>query len=256
MTTASGARDIPFTRPYVWQALAQLPPYCSVCDVSYLLRDAAEQKIRKGTSFTCVQGQFSGPMPPVDAVEGEIVEWDDGRCFATQLERRSETWRVRTEFLDLERGSTRVTITVRHEPEQGSRLLQALQRGRVQRLVQQTVDSELAKLPDHVRAAAAHQRTPVESVQEQNGWVLHLRGEVDAQVVHRLQLQRRFEVRTVIAIDVSELTYIDAIALPPLVRWARNASQQGRRPVVRGASAAFDETAAVMGVRSSFLRES
>lgn len=44
--------------------------------------------------------------------------------------------------------------------------------------------------------------------QEKDGWVLHLRGQVDAPAVNWLQLQRCLEELTVVAIDVRHLSYL------------------------------------------------
>jgi hypothetical protein len=48
-----------------------------------------------------------------------------------------------------------VTVTLTHEPRGGSRLVHRVQRAGMQRLVQRTVDGELAKLPAHVAQLAA-----------------------------------------------------------------------------------------------------
>jgi hypothetical protein len=47
-----------------------------------------------------------------------------------------------------------VTITLTHEAKRGSRVVQRIQRGAMQRLVQRTVDAELDKLPAHVDQVA------------------------------------------------------------------------------------------------------
>ena len=266
MTTASGTREVPFTRQSVWQALTALTPYCPVCDVSYVFSegagDGASATMGKGTRFVCVQGRLDGGPPPQDAVSGEVVEWVTQRCIGTRLELRPESWQTRIELADAERGSTHVTVTVTHEPKGGNRLLHSLQRKAMQRMVQRTVDSELAKLPDHIsrmtedRSGAIPVEKGSSSVeQEQDGWVIHLRGEVDAPAVKRLELQRRLEELAVLAIDVRELTYIDSTAFPPLQRWAKRSSRAGDCAVIRGDNHYFDEMLAVMGLTSMFLRE-
>lgn len=58
--------------------------------------------------------------------------------------------------------------------------------------------------------------------QEKDGWVLYLRGQVDASAVNWLELQRRLEELTVVAIDVRGLPYLGSTALPFLLRWARH----------------------------------
>ena len=265
MTTASGAREVPFARQSVWRALTAVTPYCPVCDVSYVfsdgIGDGAAAVMTRGTRFVCVRGRLDG-APPQDAVSGEVVEWVAQRCIGTRLELSSERWQTRIELADADRGSTHVTVTVSHEPKTGHRLLHSLQRKTMQRMVQRTVDAELAKLPDHIRemsedgsgsSPVEHGSSSVE--QEPGGWVIHLRGEVDAPAVQRLELQRNLEERAVLAIDVRELTHIDSTAFPPLLRWAKRSSRAGSRAVIRGDNTYFDEMLAVMGLTSMFLRE-
>ena len=255
MTTASGSRDLPFARQHIWRALARLPEYCEVCDVSYVVLGPSEAGVGIGSRFVCVRGRHPHAEPPAGAVEGEIVEWAPDESFGTRLQSTSGTWHVRTELADVAAGTTRVTMTVRHDDDRGGLLRRGARRRRLGALVHSTLHSELAKLPDHLRAVEPRQSRPVEVVQQADGWVLHLRGEVDAQAARRLELERRLTVETIAAIDVSRLSYLDAIALPPLVRWARTASQEGRRALVRGESRVFDETVRVMGVAAAFIRD-
>lgn len=265
MTTASGTREVPFARPHVWRSLTALTPYCPVCDVSYVFSetpdDGTAAEIGKGTRFACVPGQLDGMPPPANAVSGEIVEWVAQRCIGTRLELPREIWHTRIELADSERSATQVTVTVTHEPKGGNRLLHALPRKATQRMVQRTVESELAKLPDHITRvteddsgsiAVAGGSISVE--QEEDGWVLHLRGHVDTSAVNRLELRRRLEELTVVAIEVRELTYLDSTALPFLLRWARRSAQAGRPAVIRGVNPAFDEMLGVMGLASTFPR--
>ena len=70
------------------------------------------------------------------------------------LELTPEIWTTRIELDDAEGGATRVTVTVGHEPRRKNRLTDRLLRNSVQRLVQDTVDGELAKVPDHVARVA------------------------------------------------------------------------------------------------------
>ncbi|MCA0143818.1 STAS domain-containing protein [Blastococcus sp. LR1] len=266
MTTASGTREIPLPRQSVWQALTVLAPYCPVCDVSYIFSDGTDEEgsatMGKGTRFVCVAGRLDGAPPPQGAVKGEVVEWVPQRRIETRLELTSERWHTRIELADAEEGSTGVTVTVTHEPGRGSRLLRAVRRRSMQRTVQRTVHSELAKLPDHMQQVA-EDRSPslpkerrLSSIEhEAAGRVLHLRGEVDAAVVQQLELQRQLEELAVVAIDVRELTYIDSTAFAPLLRWAQRASRAGRRAVVRGANQDFDDTLGVMGMTAVFVRE-
>ena len=147
-TTASGVRAVPQAPDEVWRALAVLEPYCSVCDVSYLLGEPTGTP-GVGTTFVCAPGRLDG-APAAGAPQGEIVEWDAPRVVATRLRLTPETWTTRIELDPTEDGGTRVTMTVTHEPTGGGRVVRRLQRGALRRLVQRTVDAELAKVPAHV----------------------------------------------------------------------------------------------------------
>ena len=264
MATATGSREIPYDRQLVWRSLTDVTSYCPVCDVSYVFDDdttAGARAIGPGSRFVCVPGRREGGKPPPNAVAGEVAEWAEERCLGTRLTLASETWQTHVELDDGQPGSTRVTVTVACEPKGGGRLRRSLRRRALQRLVQHTVDSELAKLPAHMGLAPVDEavEAPGEGIlmqQEADGWVLHLRGEVDAPAVRRLNLQQRLEGVTVVAVDVSGLTYLDAVALPPLLRWARAASRAGRPARVRGANPEFDRVIGVMGMSSVFLRQS
>ena len=150
MTTASGSREVPHPRQKVWRALAVLEPYCAVCDVSYVVTGSAG----KGATFVCVPGRLDGGAPPATAPKGEIVEWAPPRLVVTRLELTPETWTTRIELETAGAGATRVTVTVTHEPRGGSRVARWMTRNTMQRLVQRTVDGELAKLPAHIAQAA------------------------------------------------------------------------------------------------------
>ncbi|MCW2583390.1 MAG: Polyketide cyclase / dehydrase and lipid transport [Klenkia sp.] len=146
MTTATGTRTVPQSRAEVWRALAVLEPYCAVCDVSYVVTG----KPGKGTTFVCVPGRLEADRPPGDgAPRGEIVEWEPQTTVATRLELTPETWTTRIQLAD-DDGGTAVTITVTHQPKGGSKLVRFVQKGATTRLVQHTVDAELAKLPEHL----------------------------------------------------------------------------------------------------------
>ena len=152
MTTASGTREVAAPRDRVWRALAVLEPYCAVCDVSYVVDgDGAGP----GTRFVCVPGRLTdGQAPRSGAPRGEIVEWEPERVVTTRLELTPETWTTRIELADADAGSTRVTITLTHEPRR-VRLADRLTRSVMQRMVQDTVDGELDKLPAHVDQVAS-----------------------------------------------------------------------------------------------------
>jgi len=150
-TTATGVREVPQSRREVWRALAVLEPYCSVCDVSYVLGEGPSTP-GIGTTFVCAPGRLDG-SPAAGAPQGEIVEWDPPRVVATRLRLTPETWTTRIELAGTDHGGTRVTMTVTHEPTGGSRVVRRLQRGALRRLVQRTVDAELDKVPAHVERA-------------------------------------------------------------------------------------------------------
>ena len=266
MTTASGAREVPFARAAVWQALTVLLPYCSVCDVSYVFAEDPDSEagvgMGQGTKFVCVPGRLDG-VPPLDAIRGEVVEWVPQRCIGTRLERPPERWQTRIELADADGGSTAVTVTVAHEVDGGARLLHLVRRKSMQRLVQQTVESELAKLQEHITLQPEDHGGPrpvvprTSSVEEERAgrWVVILRGEVDGPALGRLQLRQRLEELPVQAIDVRELTYIDSSAFPPIRRWAKRSSKAGGRPVIRGENEYFDQMLTVMGLTAVFQRE-
>ncbi|SOD95703.1 polyketide cyclase [Blastococcus haudaquaticus] len=151
-TTAAGVRLVPQAPAEVWRALAVLEPYCSVCDVSYVLGEPTGAP-GVGTTFVCAPGRLDG-APTAGAPQGEIVEWDAPRVVATRLRLTPETWTTRIELTGTDGGGTRVAMTITHEPTGGGRVVRRLQRGALRRLVQRTVDAELAKVPAHVERVA------------------------------------------------------------------------------------------------------
>jgi uncharacterized protein YndB with AHSA1/START domain len=148
-TSAHGVREVPQPRADVWRALAVLEPYCTVCDVSYLVTDV-DGGPGVGTTFVCTPGRLDGTPPRAGAPRGEIVAWEPPTLVVTRLQLTPETWTTRIELADTDGGGTRVTMTITHEPTGGSRVVRRLQRGAVRRLVQRTVDAELDKVPAHV----------------------------------------------------------------------------------------------------------
>jgi hypothetical protein len=145
MPTVSGVRAVPQGRREVWQALAVLEPYCSVCDVSYVVTGTGV-----GTTFLCVPGRLDGRAPAPGAPRGEIVVWEPRRRVETRLHLAEETWTTRIELTDTDGGGTRVTMTLGLEAGEGNRLAQRVQRRTRQRLVQRTLDAELGKVPAHI----------------------------------------------------------------------------------------------------------
>ena len=152
ITSATGVREVPQPRAEVWRALAVLEPYCAVCDVSYVVDVAAEPGV--GTTFVCAPGRLDADVPRDGSPRGRIVDWQPPSLVGTRLELTPETWTTRIELADVPGGGTRVTITITHEPVGGSRVVRRLQRGALRRLVQRTVDAELAKVPAHVERVA------------------------------------------------------------------------------------------------------
>ncbi|MGY1724046.1 SRPBCC family protein [Blastococcus sp. SYSU DS0533] len=152
-TTATGTREVPQRRAEVWRALAVLEPYCAVCDVPYVLQGSGAPGV--GTTFVCAPGELAGAAPRAGAPRGEIVTWEPRSRVGTRLVLTPETWTTEIELADTADGGTRVTITIGHEPTGGSRVVRRLTRNAVRRLVQRTVDAELAKVPAHVAQAAA-----------------------------------------------------------------------------------------------------
>jgi hypothetical protein len=67
----------------------------------------------------------------------------------------TETWTTRIELADAEGGATRVTMSVALEADGGGRIVRRIQRSAAQRMVQQTVDAELDKVPEHLAQASA-----------------------------------------------------------------------------------------------------
>lgn len=144
--SATAEQVVPFPRSEVWRALAVLRPYCTVCDVSYVVTGSGAR-----TTFVAVPGRLEGDPPP-GSPAGTVTEWRPGRVVATRLDLTPETWTTRIELADADAGSTRVTMTLTHEPVAGGRLARWLQKRARQQLVRHTVDDELAKVPAHVAA--------------------------------------------------------------------------------------------------------
>lgn len=267
MTVASGTRVVPFPRQQVWEALSAMPPYCPVCDVSYVVSAGNGGQglglLGEGTRFLCVRGRVDGALPPVAGVGGRIVEWIAGQRVGTRLEPAGEIWTTRVDLADAEAGSTRVTVTVAREPNGGSRFAEALRRSAMQRMVEQTVRSELDKLPEHIRWATEGgsgpdtrpRPSPSSMSVEGGGSVLHLRGEVHGSSSDRRALELALEAEELVVIDVCDLTYLDAAALPILRRWAIDHTRAGRFPVLRGANEALDRLLADTGLASVFVRD-
>ncbi|WP_336031588.1 STAS domain-containing protein [Geodermatophilus sp. FMUSA9-8] len=217
-----------------------------MCDVSYVFTvfpgAAPAGVLGPGSRFRC------------SAVTGEVVDWAPRRRIGTRLELAQETWQTLFELADVGTETTDVTVTVTCEPVGGNRLQHALRSKSVARRVTRTVDSELAKLPDHIRQLSTERPQDSAVEDEPDGLVLHLRGHVGPSAVEVLRHDDQPEGRAVVAVDVSEVTHIDAVAFSPLLRWAQRVSRAGRPAVVRGDNPSFDEMLGVMGLASTFRR--
>ena len=263
MTTATGAREIPFPRQHVWRMLTALTPYCPVCDVSYVFDDVGGRgsaAMGEGTRFVCVPGRLDGLSPPPNAARGEVVVWDPQQRISTRMELASETWVTAIDLADSRQDRTLVTVTITCEPKGGHRLVRALQRRSIHRLVQRTVDGELAKLPAHMSRSGPsgedRSKSPSIAVKhDSDGKVLYLRGDVDASAIDRSQLERRLREGIIEVVDVTELINIDSTGLRPLVGWARDAARAGRPALVRGENQRFDDLLSDMGLTTRFARE-
>jgi hypothetical protein len=141
---ASGSRELPEPPQQAWRALAELRPYCAVCDVSYVVTGSG-----RGATFVCVPGWVDGEGPPPHGTNGEIVEWTPPRRVTTRLERGDEVWTTGLELAATPSGGTRVEMSLSCVTTGGG-LVGALQRRSLQRMVDRTLAGELDRLPDHL----------------------------------------------------------------------------------------------------------
>ena len=259
-TTVTGRREVPFATERVWSALTQAIPYCAVCDVSYrysALPPGGLARLGEGSRFVCASGRLEGGALPPNAVSGEVVRFESLQRLGTRLEAGTEIWWTNIELSDAGRDITAVTLSVTYQPSPRNRYPAVVGRRKRQRMVQEMVAAELAKLPDHVlgavptRWADGHGTAPAMEV---SGEVLFLRGRVDASAVERLELEGCLTGLTVAEIDVAELTYLDSAALPVVHRWGRRVRGGGGVPVVRGENGSLDDLFAEMGLKSAFVR--
>lgn len=154
LTTVTKSREIGHPRPLIWRALTELRSYCAVCDVSYVFEPVGEEAPRdldRGVVFTCVSGRLDGAEPPPTAPRGEITDWEEGSCFASRVELTPESWLTRVELRDADAGGTVVAITLTRRQKAGSRLVNLVRRRGLRRLLEETVELELARVSDHVR---------------------------------------------------------------------------------------------------------
>ncbi len=93
-----------------------------------------------------------------------------------------------------------------------------------------------------------------EVVHEPEGPVLHLRGDVDAPLVHRIHAAGVDEM-DLVAVQVGGVGYIDSTGLSLLVRWAQSSARCGRPAVNRRATPRFRRVHELAGISLLFMVE-
>ncbi|HEY0126102.1 MAG TPA: STAS domain-containing protein [Blastococcus sp.] len=88
-----------------------------------------------------------------------------------------------------------------------------------------------------------------------DGPVLHMCGDVDAPVVQRFETEQAVDRRSVVAVEFSEMAYIDSIGLSFLVRWAQERSSAGHPAVIRNVGERIERVLYIAGIDSMFARE-
>jgi anti-anti-sigma factor len=73
----------------------------------------------------------------------------------------------------------------------------------------------------------------IDLVEQDDGPVLRLRGEVDSLVVAAWQAEARSELRAAVAVDVSAATFLDCRGLRMLLRETDETRRAGRLPELR-----------------------
>jgi anti-anti-sigma factor len=91
-----------------------------------------------------------------------------------------------------------------------------------------------------------------EVVHEAVGPVLHLRGDVDAPLVHRIQ-DGGLDEGALVAVHVAAMAYIDSSGLAMLARWAQRAAGQGRPAVLLHATPRFRQVLDLTGLAPMFV---
>jgi anti-anti-sigma factor len=95
----------------------------------------------------------------------------------------------------------------------------------------------------------------IEIEQTHDGAVMRLCGDVDAPVIDAFEAAGGTGQAEVVAVDVGELTYIDSSGLSFLARWAQACARQGRKAVLRHATARFDQMLDLTGLTPLFAHE-
>jgi anti-anti-sigma factor len=85
-------------------------------------------------------------------------------------------------------------------------------------------------------------------LEEADGHVLHLIGDVDAPVLQQFAREHAVDRLRILAVDVGELAYIDSTGLSFLVRWAQAARVEGRPARIRRATHRFQRVVELSGL--------
>ena len=83
-----------------------------------------------------------------------------------------------------------------------------------------------------------------------------MRGDVDATVVQRWEAERPVDRSSFVAVDVSQMAYIDSTGLSLLVRWAQEQSAAGRPAVLRNPTPRCKQVLYVAGITELFVLKS
>jgi anti-sigma B factor antagonist len=87
------------------------------------------------------------------------------------------------------------------------------------------------------------------------GPVMHMSGDVDAELIGRAGGANAFDCQSIVAVDVGELGYIDSSGLSLLVKWARSRANTGADAVIRGVTPRFAKVLDVSGLTDVFVIE-
>ena len=88
-----------------------------------------------------------------------------------------------------------------------------------------------------------------------DGPVMHLRGDIDADLFQRIGGAHLFDGVDIVAVDVGALRYIDSSGLTFLVRWAQARSRAGRSAVIRHTTPRFRQVLSIAGLSALFVCE-
>lgn len=152
---ASAAREVAYPIAHVWDTMATLLPYCSVCDVSAIVDTPGELGV--GTEFRAFSGRLAEPVDDetvaAGGMPGEIVDWSPQKSVATRLQTSGESVVVSVQMAAASPDTTLVTISVEVTPRAQNRLTMAMSRSSYLRMATRTVEGEIDKLPAHLDLA-------------------------------------------------------------------------------------------------------